>query len=139
MTYWRMLLKIMNEKDIAIILTKRLIKLGFVVHRYDAYSTDSIYLKLDFGVCCGIRISNHIGKKKYHYRFNVIKDYKGDKSTHFENLVSYFFNYTELPQLIKKVIEEKETKIKRYGLDNYKKYMNNEANNELFNRFKKAS
>ena len=67
----------MNEKQIAEILIVKLKELGFIVHRYDAYSTDSIYLKLDFGVCCGIRISNHNGKKKYHYRFNVIKDYKG--------------------------------------------------------------
>ena len=129
----------MNEKDIAIKLTENLINMGFIVHRYDAYSTDSIYLKLDFGVCCGIRISNHQGKKKYHYRFNVIKDYEGDKITHFENLVSYFYKFDELPQLIKKVVEEKEDKIKKYGLENYKKYMKREANDELFIRFKMVS
>lgn len=129
----------MNEKDIAKILTKNLIKMGFVVHRYDAYSTNSIYLKLDYGVCCGIRIADHKGKKKYHYRFNVIKDYKGDKITRFENLVSYFYKFDELPQLIKKVIEEKEAKIKKYGLENYKKYMKREANDELFVRFKMVS
>lgn len=130
----------MNEKKIAEILTTNLKKLGFVVHRYDAYSTSSIYLKLDFGVCCGIRISNHNGKKKYHYRFNVIKDYKGDKITHFENLVSYFYNFEELPQLLQKVIEEKEEKIKKYGLEKYKTIMNNEATyNQLFNRFKEIA
>ena len=129
----------MNEKDIAKILTKNLIKMGFVVHRYDAYSTNSIYLKLDYGVCCGIRIADHKGKKKYHYRFNVIKDYEGDKITRFDNLVSYFYKFDELPQLIRKVIEEKETKIKKYGLENYKKYMKREANDELFDRFKMVS
>lgn len=129
----------MTEKNIAEILTTNLKELGFVVHRYDAYSTDSIYLKLDFGVCCGIRISNHLGKKKYHYRFNVIKDYKGDKIIHFENLISYFFSFEELPQLLQKVVEEKENKIKRYGLEKYKQIMNNETNNELFNRFKNVS
>lgn len=130
----------MNEKQIAKILTTELKELGFTVHRYDAYSTDSIYLKLDFGVCCGIRISNHNGKKKYHYRFNVIKDYKGDKIIYFENLISYFYNFEELPQLIQKVVEEKEIKIKRYGLTKYKTIMNKEAtNNELFNRFKEIA
>lgn len=130
----------MNEKQIAKILTTELKELGFTVHRYDAYSTDSIYLKLDFGVCCGIRISNHNGKKKYHYRFNVIKDYKGDKIIYFENLISYFYNFEELPQLIQKVVEEKEIKIKRYGLTKYKTIMNKEAtNNELFNRFKEVA
>lgn len=130
----------MNEKQIAKILIVKLKELGFIVHRYDAYSTDSIYLKLDFGVCCGIRISNHNGKKKYHYRFNVIKDYKGDKITHFENLISYFYNFEELSQLIEKVVKEKEIKIERYGLTKYKIIMNKEAtNNELFNRFKEVA
>lgn len=130
----------MDEKQIAEILTAELKELGFIVHRYDAYSTDSIYLKLDFGVCCGIRISNHSGKKKYHYRFNVIKDYKGDKITHFENLISYFYNFEELSQLIEKVVKEKEIKIEKYGLTKYKIIMNKEAtNNELFNRFKEVA
>ena len=44
----------MNGNDVAKILTERLIKLGFVVHRYNSVTTSSIYLKLDFGVCCGI-------------------------------------------------------------------------------------
>ena len=67
----------MNGKDVVKVLTKRLLDLGFIVHRYDAYSTSSIYLKLDYGLACGIRIADHPGKKKYSYRFNVIKDYKG--------------------------------------------------------------
>ena len=122
------------------ILVTELKKIGFIVHRYDAYSTDSIYLKLDYGVCCGIRISNHSGKKKYHYRFNVIKDYKGDKIIHFENLISYFYNFEELPQLIEKVVKEKESKINKYGLTKYKTIMNKEATyNELFNRFKEVA
>ena len=65
----------MNEKQIAKVLIEELLKLGFVVHRYNAVTTNSIYLKLDFGVCCGIRIADHSGKKKYHYRFNVVKNY----------------------------------------------------------------
>ncbi len=130
----------MDEKKVAEILIKNLKKLSFVVHRYDAYSTDSIYLKLDFGVCCGIRISNHNGKKKYHYRFNVIKEYKGDKIVHFESLISYFYNFEELPQLLQKVVEEKENKIKKYGLEKYKTIMNNEAMyNQLFKRFKEIA
>ena len=68
----------MTGEEIATILTEKLSKLGFVVHRYNAVTTSSIYLKLDYGVCCGIRIADHDGRKRYHYRFNVIKNYKGD-------------------------------------------------------------
>ena len=69
----------MNGNDVAKILTERLIKLGFVVHRYNSVTTSSIYLKLDFGVCCGIRIADHNGRKRYHYRFNVMKNYNGNR------------------------------------------------------------
>ena len=65
----------MNEKQIAKVLVQKLLDMGFTVHRYNAVTTNSIYLKLDYGVCCGIRIADHNGKKKYHYRFNVVKGY----------------------------------------------------------------
>lgn len=130
----------MKEKEIASILVDKLKKLGFIVHRYNSVTTNSIYLKLDFGVCCGIRIADHNGKKKYHYRFNVIKDFKGDKIVNFNNLVSYFFTFEEIPQLLQKVQEERELKIKKYGIGNYKLYMQSEeTSNELFTRFKKVS
>ena len=127
----------MNEKQIAKVLIEELLRLGFVVHRYNAVTTNSIYLKLDFGVCCGIRIADHNGKKKYHYRFNVIKDYSGDKIIYFKNLISFFYTFEELPQLLEEVQKERQLKQQRYGINNYKSYMEKEkVNNPLFQRFK---
>ena len=127
----------MNEKQIAKVLIEELLKLGFVVHRYNAVTTNSIYLKLDFGVCCGIRIADHNGKKKYHYRFNVVKDYNGDKIIYFKNLISFFYTFEELPQLLEEVQKERQLKQQRYGINNYKAYMEKEKiNNPLFQRFK---
>lgn len=127
----------MNEKQIAKILTQKLLNMGFIVHRYNAITTNSIYLKLDYGVCCGIRIADHNGKKKYHYRFNVVKDYSGDKVIYYKNLISYFYNFEELSQLLYMVQEERKAKIRKYGLENYKLYMEKEKQgNELFKRFK---
>jgi hypothetical protein len=129
----------MDEKQVANILVQKLKDMGFIVHRYNSVTTNSIYLKLDFGLCCGIRIADHNGKKKYHYRFNVIKDFKGDKIINFNNLVSYFFTFEELPQLLQKVQEEKQSKIQKYGINNYKLYMESEKiSNDLFTRFKKV-
>ena len=127
----------MNEKQIAKVLIEELLKLGFIVHRYNAVTTNSIYLKLDFGVCCGIRIADHNGKKKYHYRFNVVKDYNGDKIIYFKNLISFFYTFEELPQLLEEVQKERQLKQQRYGINNYKSYMEKEKiNNPLFQRFK---
>ena len=129
----------MNEKQMAKILIKELSELGFTVHRYNAVTTSSIYLKLDYGVCCGIRISNHSGKKKYHYRFNIVKGYNGDKVTYSKNLISFFYTFEQISQLIRDVQHERNKKIQRYGLNNYKKYMEIEKkSNPLFQRFKQV-
>ena len=129
----------MNEKQMAKILIKELSELGFTIHRYNAITTSSIYLKLDYGICCGIRISNHSGKKKYHYRFNIVKGYNGDKVTYSKNLISFFYTFEQISQLIRDVQHERNKKIQRYGLNNYKKYMEIEKkSNPLFQRFKQV-
>ena len=68
-----------REIEISNMLIKDLKAKGFQIHKYYARTTKSIYLKIDYGVCCGIRISDHNGKKKYRYKFNLIKEYKGPK------------------------------------------------------------
>lgn len=130
----------MNSRVVANNISKQLLNLGFIVHRYNSKTTSSIYLKLDYGVCCGIRIADHNGKKKYHYRFNVFKDYKGDKIIIRDNLVSYFFTFNEIPKLLEQVQIERQNKISKYGLEKYKFYMKEEKRkNALFDRFKKVS
>ena len=61
----------MELNDIAEMLCRNLISEGFIIQRYDAYSSNSIYLKLDYGVCNSIRISDHPGKKYLKYRYNI--------------------------------------------------------------------
>ena len=130
----------MTGIDIVNILIPNLLDMDFIVHRYDAYSTSSIYLKLDYGIACGIRIADHLGKKKYNYRFNIIKDFKGDKVILKDDLISRFYDFTELEKVLKDVQEEKQKKLCKYGINNYNLYMEREKNeNKLFNRFKKVS
>lgn len=52
-------------------LQARLIESGFTIHRYDAFSSDSVYLKLDYGACGSIRISDHRGYRHLHYMWNI--------------------------------------------------------------------
>lgn len=125
----------MNEKDVAKILIERLLDSGFTVHRYDSYSTNSIYLKLDFGVACGIRIADHLGKKKYSYRFNVIKNYKGEKVVFKDDLISFFYNFNELEEVLDAIKKEKQKKIDKYGVNNYQMYMKIDAKDDLYKRF----
>lgn len=127
----------MDGNNMADILIKALLNMGFIVHRYNSHSTSSIYLKLDYGVACGIRIADHPGKKKYRYRFNIIKNYEGDKVILKNGLICYFYDFNELENVLKAVQEEKQNKIKKYGLNKYNLYMQKEKKeNDLFNRFK---
>ena len=125
----------MNGKDVVNILIPKLLDMGFIVHCYNAKKTSSIYLKLDYGVSCGIRIADHPGKKKYHYRFNVIKDYDGDKVILRDNLVSFFYNYDELDKVLEAVEDERKDKIKRYGKEGYQRYMEIQSHDDLYERF----
>ena len=116
----------MTGKEIANILVQRLAEIGFIVHQYNAYSTSSIYI-----------IADHPGKKKYSYRFNVIKDYIGDKVIIKDGLICRFYDFTELEEVIKAIQKEKQEKINKYGLQNYQKYMEKESKSDLYTRFRK--
>ena len=127
----------MTGKEIANILVQRLIAEGFIVHRYNSHTTSSIYIKLDYGLSCGIRIADHPCKKKYSYRFNVIKDYVGDKVIIKDGLICRFFDFAELEKVIQSVKQEKQDKINKYGLQNYEMYMKERTKSDLYTRFKK--
>lgn len=61
----------MKNKDIAEYVQNKLLNLGFIIHRYNAYSTSSIYLKLDYGACNSIRISDHKGYSHLSYKYEI--------------------------------------------------------------------
>lgn len=130
----------MNGIDVANYLIPELSNMGLIVHRYDSYSTSSIYLKLDYGLTCGIRIADHPGKKKYAYRFNIIKDYIGNKVIKRNDLICRFYDFNELESVLEAVKNEKQYKINKYGIENYQIYMKKAKNeNELFKRFYRVS
>ena len=127
----------MTGNDVANILVKKLLNMNFIVHRYNAHSTSSIYLKLDYGLSCGIRIADHPGKKKYSYRFNVIKDFIGDKVILNDGLFCSFYDFNEIDSVLDAVQKEKQEKISKYGLENYQMYMKEQSKSDLYTRFVK--
>lgn len=115
-------------QDVAEYLIKNLKEEGFTIHRYNAYSTNSIYLKLDYGVANSIRISDHIGKSYLKYRYNFILGgipYKHEM----DEFPRFYFNETTIEQLLDTIKREKIHKIACYGSGSYNKYMRqNKAN-----------
>lgn len=57
--------------DLADEIQRALLERGFTVHRYDAYSSSSVYLKLDYGACGSIRVGDHKGYRHLHYMWNI--------------------------------------------------------------------
>lgn len=111
-----------NIRDIADYLIENLIKQGVVIQRYDSYSTNSIYIKLDYGVCNSIRISNHPGKKHLKYRYNIGTDIKEFRKVH-DKYKRYYYRADKAPELVKKILSDRKVKIDRYGSRKYQSYM----------------
>lgn len=114
-----------NKKitEIADYLAAGLLRRGFSVQRYDAFSTNSIYLKLDFGVCNSIRISDHPGKKHLKYRYNIgsfVEQYREVKDR-YDRL---YFQIDAAGELIKRIESDREKKKRRYGRAGYEHLMN---------------
>ena len=62
----------------------------------------------------------------------------GDKVIVKDGLICRFFDFNQLDDLLTAIQEEKQEKIKKYGLQNYQKYMEKDSKNTLYKRFKKV-
>lgn len=110
-------------------IAERLIAEGFIVQRYDAYTTSSIYLKLDYGVCNSVRISDHPGKKYLKYRYNIgpfVEKFREEK----DKYPRLYYRANRAEKMISRIIRDRDAKITRYGCESYAEFMlKNKRNN----------
>lgn len=90
----------MDLKSLADKIQERLLDLGFTVHRYDAYSTSSVYLKVDCGLCHSIRIGDHRGKKHLKYRYNIGPWIRRFRSDH-DPYQRWYFTVDEVDRMVR--------------------------------------
>lgn len=88
-----------------------------IIHRYDAYSTNSIYLKFDYGVANSLRISDHDGKKHLQYRYNILesmgkKQNKEIRTRH--GLEMVFYSPTMINACCRDILAAKAERVERY-------------------------
>lgn len=95
---------------------------GFHVLRYDAQRSNSIYLKLDYGVACSVRISDHIGYDHLHYRFNAILGLKISKTITHQGKERHFLTLEDYRRLVTLIISERNLKRQRFSEKNYLYY-----------------
>jgi hypothetical protein len=68
---------------------------GFIVQYYGSHTTNSHYIKLDYGVAHSVRVSDHNGKRHLKYMYNVMTT-QGKKESKLEDqYVRYFFPVSE--------------------------------------------
>ena len=113
--------KAVTTQSIADSLVHTLSQAGFTIQRYDASTTDSIYLKLDYGVGNSIRISNHTGKKHLNYRYNVILD--GTTEDIMSKYIRHYYHPDDIDKMVKLIMNERHMKIQQYGRFRYNEFM----------------
>ena len=111
----------MSIKDYMYKLLRDLDQKGFILQYYVAYSTDSCYIKLDYGISNSIRISDHKGKDKYPYKFNLMVDI--DKS--YEQDGRYYYSQQDYNKMISDIKKFKDEQLKKYGFKYYEYMLNN--------------
>ena len=96
-------------------ISQALCQKGCLVHRYDAYSTNSVYLKVDAGVACSIRLSDHKGYAHLKYRFNFLANEPGAQVEHtIDAYDRYFYQAGAVDQLIADVLCLRDQRRKAY-------------------------
>lgn len=110
----------MNVQEIAYKLQNIFLENNFVVQRYDAYTTKSIYMKLDYGICHTIRISDHNGYSHLSYRYNIRLDIDHDyKEVDKKGFTRYYFCPRSIPKLVAHIKQYRQGLIQRYGEKDY--------------------
>lgn len=94
---------------------------NIIVHRYDAITSDSIYLKFDWGVAHSLRISDHKGIEKYHYRFNLVKGVpKIISVSHKNKSYSKTYPFREIFKCLEDILNNRKEVIEKYdGMEGY--------------------
>lgn len=91
------------------------------VMRYDSYSTNSVYLKIDDGVAGTLRISDHKGKRHLKYTYNLIAGVKFEKKVE-KGIARYFAPFTYIVELVEKILLDRSKRIQDYG-ERYELFM----------------
>lgn len=105
-------------KRLADEIAQALIAEGFTVHRYDAVTTDSVYLKLDWGACNSIRISDHPGHHHLKYRYNI-GTWIGQAMETEDTYPRFYWPADKAAEMVAKCVEDRSARIGWSGTGGY--------------------
>ena len=90
-------------------------KKHFVLYYYEAYSTSSCYVKMDFGVCNSLRIADYAGKAQYPYKFNLLMNL----SQSYEQDGRHFYSVKDYDKMINDIVAFRDEQLDKYGFRYY--------------------
>lgn len=110
-----------------------------IIHYYHSYTSNSIYIKLDYGAANSIRISDHDKSDNgYNYKYELRTD-KTLSWHRFENdIYKIMYPATQIEQLANKIIKEREKKMNEKGqsylneLKKRKNYMDSDKSKKFY-------
>ena len=95
----------------------------FIVHKYCATTTKSVYIKLDYGVANSIRVSDHNGIEKYKYKYNIRKDIEEKYEEMEGTYLRKYYPFKDIGDLVIDVVVDREMKKVTIGKEEYYKQM----------------
>lgn len=101
-------------KQITDKIIKKLKKEGFVIQFYKSFNSNSFYIKLDYGLCHTIRISDHKGKKYLKYKYNLLSSI-GRSYIEKDKYKRFYFKLNDVNKMIQQIIEYKKRMLIKYG------------------------
>ena len=112
---------------------------NMVIHYYHSYTSNSIYIKLDYGTANSVRISDHEkADNGYNYKYELRTD-KALSWHRFENnIYKIMYPATQIEQLANKIVKERNKKIKEKGqsyineMNKRKKYMKSNKSKKFY-------
>lgn len=110
----RMTAKFSTPQDVAEYVCRQL-EGKMIIHRYDAYSTNSIYLKFDYGVANSLRVSDHPGKKYLSYRYNIDFSRKHYNLEYSDGYPRYYYPVSEVDRAIGDILDNRRARLHRYN------------------------
>lgn len=100
-------------------IAEQLLEAGVDIRYYSAYSTSSRYMKLDDGVLDTVRISNHPGKPRLRYRYEIGPHIKKRRTVMKGGYPSHLYPEADIGILIGDILAERARRIDAWGEDRY--------------------
>lgn len=106
---------LMEPKALMFLILEKLKTRNFNLQYHQAFSTNSCYIKLDYGMSGSIRISDHHDKGKYQYKFNLITSL--DRS--FQHNNRNFYCLDDLTKMLNDILWMRKLRVSLYGKSYY--------------------